>query len=256
MDNAPPPAPLVSPLNWLALAALLLLAGVWAFTGSIPRMVDGRGVVLRDSSFGIYEVEAPGDGTLARVLVTEGDVVAAGQPIAELRGRLEAGQFIRSARAGRVIEVAVSPGNVVRPGQMLLRLESLTGNYEGLVYVSALEGKKVREGMEARIVPSTSPAELTGYLRARVTYVSPQPVTRDYLVSELGGNDRLADWLLEQDNRTEVVVELIRDPGQPDGYAWSTGKPAARIESGLLLEGRVVFDQVRPIFWLFSPDRE
>jgi len=255
-------------------------------------MVDGRGVVLRDSDFGIYEVEGNGNGTLANVFVKEGDVVAANQPVAELRrdalrleiskietalesaadsepqrlalaaqlrelqSRLETEQFIRSSQAGRVIEVALSPGNVIKPGETLLRLESLSGNYEALVYVSSLEGKKVREGMEARIVPTSAHAENSGHLRARVLYVSPHPVTRNYLVSELGGNERLADWLLEPEGCTEVVLELIRDPKQPDGYAWSTGRPAASIGSGLLIDGRVIFDHVRPLSWILSPDRE
>lgn len=289
--------PLVSPFNWLALAAVaafLLVTAIWAFTGSIPRMVDGRGVMLRNSEFGIFAVAGNVDGILADVFVSEGDVVAAGQPVAELRretlrreiagieqalqsaedrgngtpkmvletrlrklrSRLETEQFIRSGQAGRVIEVALSPGSVVRPGEAVLRLESLSGDYEALIYVSALEGKKVRPGMEARIVPTVAHAEKSGYLRARVSYVSPHPVTRHYLVSELGGNKRLADWLLEQGSSTEVVLELIRDPDRPDAYEWSSGRPGASIESGMLLEGRIIFDHVRPISWLLSLDRE
>lgn len=295
MVKPPRATPLVSPLNWLALAAVVVLviaAGLWATTSTIPRMVDGRGVIIRNSDFGIFEVEGSRDGTLDKVFVKEGDVVTAGQPVAELRhaslrleiskvekaladapegtpkrlsledllrklhSRLETERFIRSAQDGRVIEVALSPGNVILPGKTILRLESLSGNHEALVYVSALEGKRIRPGMEARIVPTTAPSEKGGYLRARVSYVSPHPVTRNYLVRELGGNERLADWLLEQDARTELVLELLHDSTQPDGYAWSSGKPATPIESGLLVEAHVVFDNIRPISWWLTPDRE
>ncbi len=252
---------LVPPLTWLALAAVALLmasVGAWMFLGTIPRKVDGNGVLLRDSEYGIFRLAAERDGSLASVEVTIGDLVEAGQAVAHWRTPLPPGQeegAIRSPLAGRVIEVVAGPGKLMRTGETILRLESPSGEYEALLYVSALEGKQVAEGMEARLIPTTL-SPVGGYLKARVSYVSPHPVTLDYLLSELGGNRRLAKWLLDRNTCTEVVVSLERAPSSADGYDWSTGKPGAKIESGLLLHGEVIFDRVRPVTWLLSPDRE
>jgi len=283
------PTPLVSSLHWVALLAiaLVVIMGVgWLFFGTVELGADGRGLVVRDSEFGIFEVAGVGGGQIAEVLVKEGDSVAAGQVIAtlhlpelgediaasekllkelhgneslrqmavdrelqleELKFRYENEKTIRSPRAGRVIEVVVSAGNVIPPGRTILRLESLAGNYEVLAYISALEGKKIQPGMDVRVVPSTVRAHESGHLLGRVNYVSTYPVTRDYLISELGGNVRLAEYLLEQGSSIEVDIDLLKDPVS-GRHLWSRNQSGAvAVESGLLVDAFVVIAEVRPI---------
>jgi HlyD family secretion protein len=294
-DSARPgPPALLPPLSWLAFSVIALataLTLLWLVFGRVERLADGRGLVIRDSEFGIYEVAGLGGGQLAEVLVKEGDAVEAGQPVArfhraELRARIEAAEqllvaekknpapgedlvelelriqelrikydqesLIRSERAGRVVEVVSSAGNVIPPGRTVLRLESLTGPYEVLAYVSAREGKKIKPGMEVRIVPTTASALANGHLRGRVNYVSVYPVTRDYLTSELGGNARLADYLLNGGSSIEVDIDLLRDPVSGD-FAWSP-RPgrAVDVESGLLVEAFVVLEKSSPSSLILS----
>lgn len=282
------------PLSWLAFSVVALvtvLVLLWGFFGRVERLADGRGLVMRDSEFGIYEVAGLGGGQLAEVLVREGDEVSAGQPVArfhraELRARIEAAEqllaarnknsaaggdilelelriqelrikyeaegVIRSERAGRVVEVVSSAGNVIAPGRTILRLESLTGPFEVLAYVSAAEGKKIKPGMEVRIVPTTASALANGHLRGRVSYVSAYPVTRDYLTSELGGNARLADFLLAGGSSIEVDIDLARDPASGE-LAWSPhpGRAVA-VETGLLVEAFIVLEKSRPVSLILS----
>lgn len=288
---------MVSPLNWLALVAiavLFLAALLWIFFGSIQRVADGPGIIIRDSNFGLFEVAGQGKGTVAEVLVKEGDVVTAGQAIArmqltelqeqiatsekllsklkqadtsdanwhqqilnlelhlqQLQIKFENELLIRTAHAGRVIEVSISAGNVIPAGQTILRLESLQGEYELLAYVSAAEGKKIRVGMDARIVPSTATASIQGYLRGQVNYVSIYPVTHDYLSRELGGNTRLADVLLEGGSAIEVCISLSKNAeGQ---FEWSNARgKKVFIESGLLADTEIVLETIRPIELIFS----
>ena len=259
-------------------------AAAWLYWGRVERLADGRGLVIRDSEFGIYEVASPVGGQLVEVLVKEGDTVQAGQTIArfhraEMRAEIEAAETlladwkknptdqgkipalelriqelrihyekereIRTERAGRVLEVVVSSGNVIAPGKTILRLESLTGPLEVLAYVSAPEGKKIRPGMEVRIVPTTAPALSHGHLRGKVNYVSAYPVTGEYLTSELGGNERLANYLLSDGSSIEVEIELPQDAGK---YQWTAGpSEGAVLESGLLVEAFVVLETVQPL---------
>lgn len=291
-------APLVSPLNWLALLAIALLLGgilAWLFLGTVERLADGRGIVVRDSQYGIFEVAGTSGGKLAEVLVKEGDTVQAGQTIAtfdraelrekidaaesllaewkgkknedsgrslaeveldlrELKMKYQSGREVRSERAGRVVEVAVGAGNVIAPGRTILRLESLSGDCEVLAYVSAFEGKKIKPGMMVRVMPATMRAHEGALLRGRVNYVSAYPVTRDYLASEFGGNEKLADFLLEGGSAIEVDIDLLKDPAT-GAYQWSSAKGSgARVESGLVVDAFVVLEEIRPIslLWPFG----
>ena len=290
-QNEPVPHPVPVPLPPLYGASLAVLglalaaALAWVFWGRVDRLADGRGIVIRDSEYGLYEVAGTAGGQLAEVLVKEGDVVQAGQTVArfnrsellaqlaaaeamradwkkkaldttriseldlqiqELRIRYDDEREVRAERAGRVIEVVVSAGNVIAPGKTLLRLESLTGPLEVLAYVSALEGKKVRPGMEVRVVPTTEPALAHGHVRGRVNYVSAYPVTREYLTSEFGGNERLADYLLADGSSIEVGIELLGDSIS------AKSQPAPAVETGLLVDAFVVLETVRPYSLIFG----
>lgn len=283
---------LVSPLNWLGLTAVVVLLAaflIWLFVGTVEHVVDGSGIIIRDSEFGIFAVAGTRGGQVAEVLVKEGDRVEANQIIATLQAeglrgqidvaehllaklkespdeslrqkiadaelRLEAlkGQYeseavIRSEHAGRVTEVVVGAGAVIPPGRTILRLESLDGDHEVLAYVSAVEGKKIKVGMTARVVPSSSGTHVGGHILGKVSYVSLYPVTRDYLTSELGGNQLLAEYLLGNGSSIEVNIELPRAPAFGTDHGPSEG---VIVESGLLVNAFIVLEKSRPISLLF-----
>lgn len=248
IGKAAEPVRLVSPLHWLGLAAVsLLLAAflIWLFFGIIEQVVDGPGIIIRDSQFGIFAVAAAHGGKVTQVLAQEGDLVKAGQIIATLQAGLNTQPDeipIRSEHAGRVIEVIVGAGTVIPPGRTILRLESLDGDHEVLAYVSPIEGKKIRVGMSARLVPFTRGAHVGGHILGKVSYVSLYPVTRDYLTSELGGNRLLAENLLANGSSIEVAITLPKDP------ALGSNIP---VESGSLVDAFVILEKSRPISLLF-----
>jgi hypothetical protein len=72
-------------------------------------------------------------------------------------------------------------------------------------------------------------------------------VTRDYLTSELGGNQLLADHLLAKGSAIEVSIAL------PNDAAFGNSQETA-VEGGLLVDAFVVLRETRPIslllpFW-------
>lgn len=247
-EQTPERVLLVSPLNWLGLAAIALLLAafvLWLFFGTVEQVVDGPGIIIRDSQFGIFAVAATHGGKVTQVLVREGELVKAGQTIATLQAGPNAPPNeteIRSEHAGRVIEVIVGAGTMIPPGRTILRLESLAGDYEALAYVSPIEGKKIKAGMAARVVPSTRGAHIGGHILGQVSYVSQYPVTRDYLASELGGNRLLAENLLANGSAIEVAIVLPKDPALGSNIS---------VESGLLVDSFVILQKSRPISLLF-----
>lgn len=189
----------------------------------------------------IYEVQA-------RSFQRQQQILEQSLRIRELQTKYDQEGVIRSSHEGRVTEVVVSRGNFVQPGKTILRIESLHGTYEAVVYVPAIEGKKVKEGMTVRLAPSIVKPEEFGYLMAQVAWVSPFPVTREYLMSELGSNEHLVNSLLENGTAVELVARLQPDPATPSGFRWSSSRgPNLKLESGTLCQSSVVLERVRPI---------
>src|SRR5689334_18500041 len=74
--------PLTSPRGWIALAAaalLLLVAGLWAFLGTITVTVEGEGILTRAG--GVRTVTAAGPAQVKGIDVKVGDKVKAGDTL-------------------------------------------------------------------------------------------------------------------------------------------------------------------------------
>jgi HlyD family secretion protein len=74
------------PRGWIALAglgALLLAAIVWGIWGSIPTEAQGDGILLRQG--GISDLVANATGQVQEMLVSVGDVIEKGQPVARIQ---------------------------------------------------------------------------------------------------------------------------------------------------------------------------
>lgn len=74
------------PKGWLALGALgmvLVSSLAWSVWGAIPTESIGEGILLRRG--GVSDLVAPGAGQIQEVLVSVGDVIEKGQPVARIR---------------------------------------------------------------------------------------------------------------------------------------------------------------------------
>jgi HlyD family secretion protein len=205
----------------------------------------GRGLItktpLLETQSAIYEVNRGSYQRRLQLLDQE-------SRLRELEIKYNQESVVRAAHDGRVIEVPVGPGNFIQPGRAVARLESLHGPYEAVIYVPAHEGKKVKEGMVVRLAPSTVKPEEYGYIMARVRWVSEYPVTRDYLMGELGGNESLVQTLLQAGSPIEFVAHIETDSTTPSGYRWSSSQgPDVAIGSGTICSASIVLESVRPI---------
>src|SRR5688572_11542552 len=74
-----------NPRAWLALAALglLLVAAIlWSIFGVIPTKISGKGILIRTG--GVFDVVSLGGGRLIEINVTSGDLVKKNQVIARI----------------------------------------------------------------------------------------------------------------------------------------------------------------------------
>jgi HlyD family secretion protein len=179
-----------------------------------------------------------------------------------LQREYERDRLALSPTAGLVVEVNVSEGDPLNPGQVIARMLSSglgaeAGAGEGgdilaLAFIPAADGKRIETGMDARVALSTVKRELEGYLLGRVLRVADLPSSRASLMNRLR-NDVLVDKILAAGPPLEVEVELRPEPANPSGYAWSSGKgPAIRVQPGTLNHTEVVVGRT-PVISLVFP---
>lgn len=159
-----------------------------------------------------YQILAPSDGKIASILVEKGDMVGAGTGVATL------------AKTGSNVKAL-----------------------EAVIYVPVSDGKRITEGMEVKIYPSTVQKEEYGYMYGTVVDVPEYPVSNETVMATLG-NQGLAQELTGQGAPLEVRVDLVADELSVSGYAWSSKKGATvNVENGTLCSASVVVDKQSPI---------
>lgn len=171
--------------------------------------------------------------------------------LAELEAKLEESERVLSPHDGRVVEVLADRGAVVNPGTPILTIERLSQELTAILFVPAGTGKKVRNGMSARIYPATVKREEYGGIVGEVARVAEYPVSARG-VTRLLGNEGLVQKLFEQGSALiQVDVALARDAETPSGFRWtSSGGPDLQIGSGTPASGGIVVEEERPVRFL------
>ena len=227
-----------TPRSWLALlgvGAVIVATLVWGIFGSVPTLVRGQGVLIREGS--LQTVDAPTAGEIRELLVNPGDDVARDQLVARIYQAVEdRSVVVTSPYAGRVVEVRVTRGNLVSGGTTLISLEQPGRSMEAVLYLPPLDGTKIRPGMEVQLSPASVKKEEYGLLLGRVSSVGAFPATLSGMRRVLG-SEELAKALSNQAPPIEVHVELVRNPTTVSGYQWtSTLSTLGSVFVGLLPE--------------------
>jgi HlyD family secretion protein len=157
---------------------------------------------------------------------------------------------VYSPYTGRILEIEVANGDLVNIGTRLFSIEpqeNNDGRIKAILYVSSIEGKKVSQGMEVQISPSTVKREEYGVMLGKVTYVAEFPSTRKGMMRVLD-NEFLVQTLCGNVPPLEVHVEPILDSSTKSGYKWSSSSgPPYRVYSGTMCEADIIIGEQRPI---------
>ncbi|MDR1953205.1 MAG: NHLP bacteriocin system secretion protein [Clostridiales Family XIII bacterium] len=170
--------------------------------------------------------------------------------LSALLDELEDSNEIVANASGTILDVQFSPYDLIYPGDALCSIirETKASENTGLVlYVPLSDGKRIEEGMEVDVSPTTVNREEHGYILGRVTSVSDYAVNEQTVMNKVN-NEQLAQMFLAQGAAVAVEVELIRDSGTVSGYKWSTpGGAPVSIEPGTMCYGSVRISNQRPI---------
>lgn len=165
--------------------------------------------------------------------------------------RYETQSNIKSSYSGEVVEVLTDAGVVVGAGTPLFKLKGQDGNelsnkLKAVLYIPSQDGKKIKKGMEALVVPSTVQPQEFGFIKGKVTYISDFPITQQGMMTSVK-NDQLAKGLLSAGPLFEVHVEFEKDANSYSGFRWTSAiGPNISIKEGTSCTGQITIKQENP----------
>ena len=124
-----------------------------------------------------------------------------------------------------------------------------TNNLEAIIYVSSMDGRDIRPGMDVQILPSTVKKEEAGYMLGVVASVDEHLSTAQDMLRTLG-SDELVQVLAAGKIMPIAVHADLLTSGAGTGYKWTLPGSAARygkIQSGTLCSADIVTARKRPI---------
>lgn len=221
----------------------ILAAGllIWSVTGLIPHTVDAYGLLVQNPGYTQVVVLAPSDGEITEMMVSRGDTVAIGQPVATL-SLSDGGGLIEvlSQYAGTVSRVNVRRGDEVRANAAVvsvrgdLQTSSDAAPLEAVLYLPYESVQMVKEGMTAYIVPSGVSTLTAGYMKGTTLSVAQFPST-DQFARSLSPN-------------APVVAVRIAFTTDAAGYVWTLGQPPdIQLRAGMQLMGSILIREERPL---------
>ncbi len=170
--------------------------------------------------------------------------------IDSLKKRLDRESSVRSAYAGRVIEIRIAQYTTVEVGTPIILIEpedSDSPALKAVLYVSAVTGKNIKVGMEVSLNPTTVRQEEHGSMRGTVTFIAQVPTSKSAMTVTLSDRDLAERFTREIGTPLEMHVELNR-ADTFSGYEWTSSQgPPRKISANTLCSGSVTVKRQSPL---------
>lgn len=189
----------------------------------------------------LFKIEKLNDESVLSALKRELDV---------LNEKYERESIVRSPYNGVVFELEAAEGDVITNGMPLLIVEESNQTHndlQGIIYISAIESKRVNPGMKVSIIPSTIKPEEYGTMIGTVASISSYPATFKGIMRNLH-NEEMVKKILAVDSQVEVIIDLVPDKNTFSKYKWSSRNgPPVKISSGTLCNAKITVVEKKPI---------
>ena len=177
----------------------------------------------------------------------EQQVITAKNSFEEAKTFLETEKEIFSPVDGRVTEIDVKLGVLVKTDDQVAVIEKSGKNLELITYFEIGKGKQIHPGMRAGVAPSSIERDLYGSIQGNVESVSDLPETQAGLMAILG-NETLVGKMMGAGAPIKVVITLDKDPKTFSGLKWSSSKgPPLKVTTGDTGFASVTVREERPI---------
>lgn len=133
-------------------------------------------------------------------------------------------------------------------------MRGATDGWELVAYFSAAEARKLVNGMDAVVTPSTVKAEREGGIRGKVTAVGTDFETPESIQCDFR-NDAFTQWIMSRTDGMPVKVRMLleSDPATASGFRWTGGSgPDIRIADGTVAAVAATVRRHRPAKLAFA----
>ena len=131
----------------------------------------------------------------------------------------------------------VTPSSSVNTGKNLVT--------SALVFVPAIQGKKLSVGMPAKILPLIFEEQQYGRIEGVVSHISTVAADEDVLL-RVFKNQKLVRKMFESEAPYKVLITVSADARGRSGLSWTSSRgPDRLLEPGTIVSGWVVYDQPR-----------
>lgn len=171
--------------------------------------------------------------------------------ISKLELQLSNNSQIISQHTGRILELAIHPGQVLEAGTRLgsIETEIESSHLVGMTYFTIADGKKIQPGMQMQITPQTVKRERFGGIVGTVKSISAFPVTTEAAASVVGNPEVVKGLVADkQEGVIQVLADLQPNAKTASGYAWSSSQgPQLKPSSGTTTIVRITVEERAPI---------
>ena len=231
-----------SPGLWLLLTSLLMIcvvALIWCIFGKLNYTVNANAVVFPFAE--ARPISVPFEGTVHRVIATNGQKVAAGGPIVSVRSQL-ATTTLTSPENGVVLTSKPAESKFVarEPVVWILPQQLQFHDREVLAYVPFAHLRKVKAGAKVQVTPSDLEREKWGYAVGTVTGIEQYPTDRQAVAQRL----KLAELAaIIPADQPVYEVRIVLDRGD-DGLVWSRKKSQSMaVTTGMPCNVQIIWSQ-------------
>jgi len=231
-----------SPALWLILTSLLMICALalfWCIFGKLNYTVNATAVVFPFAE--ARPISVPFEGTVHHVIATNGQKVAAGDPIASVRSQL-ATTTLTSPESGVVLTSKPAETKFVarEPVVWILPQELQLHEREVLAYVPFAHLRKVKIGAKVQVTPADLEREKWGYAVGTVTSIEQYPTDRQAVAQRLKLAELAAIIPAEQ---PVYEVRIVLDRGA-DGLIWSRKKSQnMAVTTGMPCNVQIIWSQ-------------
>lgn len=198
---------------------------------SIARNEDRYEIAL--STIAALNVLAPVSGEVVEIKAPEGVLLSAGSPFLSIMTNTNRRSFT---------SIRMAEGSINDTGTPLISFiqTSQRNEVEFIAYVNAQNGKKIKPGVQSQIEVDYLDRNEFGMVEGVIISVSEFPITSSGIQSKIA-NQALVNQFTKQGTLYEVRVQLKRDLGSKNGFAWTSSKGAEEDQISVGSLGNIEF---------------
>lgn len=241
-------------------ANLLMRINDLNFQVSMLEQTDNRDITTENNLIDTREALNQAQNELEKITVESLEdaqaLNALEREVQALQSQYDRNTKIISPYDGIIIDIFHTVGDIIKAGDGVVTIEQTgigAGELEVVMFIPAIEGKKIHIGDELKLDLSNIKAKEFGFLKSKVKYVSPYPTTFKGMMRVIQ-NENVVREILKQGPQVEVVGALVKSNETPSGYEWTSVQgPPVTMQSGTFCEGEINVESLAPIELIF-PD--